>query len=64
LGEKDRTEATRKKREPLAMEELDREEKERIERVVEHLRDGEMKEILSRLFSRGLALQKGRGSKG
>ncbi len=44
-------------------EELPAKEKERIAREVAHLQDPEMRDILSRLFARGLAAEKDRRNK-
>jgi hypothetical protein len=63
LGEKARAETKRKERETVPIRELKKEEKEKIERAVGCLSDGEMKEVLSRLFARGLAVQGGREGK-
>ena len=63
LGEKAKAEPKRKKREAIPIRELKWEEKEKIEREVGCLSDGEMREVLSRLFARGLAVQKGREGK-
>jgi hypothetical protein len=63
LGEKAEAGPKRKKREAIPIRELKKEEKEKIEREVGCLKDGEMREALSRLFARGLAVQKGREEK-
>jgi hypothetical protein len=63
LGEKVKAETKRKKKELIAIRELKREEKEKIEREVGCLSDGEMREVLSRLFAKGLAVQEGRAKK-
>lgn len=64
LGEKGGAGPKRgKKREALPIRELKREEKEKIEREVGCLGDGEMREVLSRLFAKGLAVQKGRAER-
>ena len=52
-------EGSRDKRERQARD-LSREEKDRIEREISHLDDPEMKEILLRVFSKGLTREKGR----
>ncbi len=63
LGEKGGEEPKRKKKEPIPIRELKREEKEKIEREVGCLSDGEMREVLSRLFAKGLAIREGRERK-
>jgi hypothetical protein len=63
LGEKAKAEPKRKKKEAIPIRELKREEKEKIEREVGCLSDGEMREVLSRLFAKGLAVQEGREKK-
>jgi hypothetical protein len=63
LGEKVKTEPKRKQKEPIRIRELKREEKERIEREVGCLSDEEMREVLSRLFAKALAVQRGREKK-
>jgi predicted nucleic acid-binding Zn ribbon protein len=52
-------EGGKNKRERQARD-LSREEKERIEREISHLDDPEMREILLRVFSKGLTWEKGR----
>ncbi len=63
LGEKAKAEPKPPKKEPMAIRELKREEKEKIEREVGCLGDGEMREVLFRLFAKGLAVQEGREKK-
>ncbi len=63
LGEKAGEEPKREKKEPIPIRELKREEKEKIEREVGCLSDGEMREVLSRLFAKGLAIREGRERK-
>ena len=63
LGEKAKAAPKRKKGEALPIRELKREEKEKIERAVGCVSDGEIREVLSRLFARGLAVEKGREGK-
>ena len=63
LGEKTKAGPRGKKREAIPIRELKKEEKERIEREVGCLKDGEMREALARLFARGLAAQKAREGK-
>ncbi len=63
LGEKGKTSPRRKKGEAVPIRELQREEKEMIERAVGCVNDGEIREVLSRLFARGLAVEKGRERK-
>jgi hypothetical protein len=62
LGEK-AAERKGKEREAVPIRELKREEKEKIEGAVGYLPDGEIREVLSRLFARGLAVEKGREGK-
>ena len=63
LGEKVKAETKRKEKEAVPIRELKREEKEKIERAVGCLSDGEIREVLSRLFARGLAVERGREGK-
>ena len=63
LGEKTEAGPKRKKKEAIPVRELKKEEKEKIEREVGCLKDGEMREALARLFARGLAAQKAREGK-
>lgn len=63
LGDRAEAEPKRGKRESIPLRELKREEKEKIEREVGRLSDGEMREVLSRLFAKGLAVQEGRERK-
>jgi len=64
IGEKEtgkevRPEGGKKKRERGARD-LSKEEKDRIEREISYLEDPEMREILLRVFSKGLTWEKGR----
>jgi predicted nucleic acid-binding Zn ribbon protein len=52
-------EGGKKKRERKARD-LSKEEKDRIEREISHLEDPEMREVLLRVFSKGLTWEKGR----
>ncbi len=63
LGEKAKEEPKRGKKEPIPIRELKKEEKEKIEREVGCLSDGEMREVLSRLFTKGLAVGESRKRK-
>jgi hypothetical protein len=63
LGEKAKTEPKPKKGESIPLRELKREEKEKIAREVGRLSDKEMREVLSRLFAKGLAVQECRERK-
>jgi hypothetical protein len=63
LGDRAKAEPKRGKRESIPLRELKREEREKIEREVGRLSDGEMREVLSRLFAKGLAVQEGRERK-
>jgi hypothetical protein len=63
LGEKAKERPKQTKREAIPIRELGREEREKVEKELRGLSDGEMREVLSRLFAKGLAVQKGREGK-
>ena len=64
LGEKEKKEAGKRGEKAREWQrELRPEEKERIEKEVSRLRDGEMKEALSRLFSKQLMRERGKAQK-
>jgi hypothetical protein len=64
LGEREKKEAGKKREKAGKFQrELKPEEKERIEKEVSRLRDGEMREALSRLFSKQLMRERGKAQK-
>jgi len=63
LGEKTEAGPKPNKTEAIPIRDLKEEEMEKIKREVGCLKDGEMREALSRLFAIGLAAQKGREGK-